>query len=223
MTAADRSAISVTNALVAAASAVAGASGHPDEAVAVATLSAALQPILLVQVSWAVDVLGRFIRRRTFTPHDFEEELSASSAKQELLIRALEASRTAAAEEKRRAIAATLTAGFESDLAAARENDVLRVVADLDLAHVLALRVINNPRTLPSKSAFLGEVFFEAQDLGQVDSHLLGLEDRLMAVLVSHGLATNETLSAYDNAMGIYRISAFGQLVLSRFTSDEGV
>jgi hypothetical protein len=46
MTEADRSSTSVTNALVAAASAAAGISGHPDEAVAVATLSAALQPIL---------------------------------------------------------------------------------------------------------------------------------------------------------------------------------
>src|ERR1035437_7679252 len=111
--------------------------------------------------------------------------------------------------------------GFESDLAAARENDVLRVIADLDLAHVLALGVLSRPRPLPHLSALLGNVYFEAQDLGQIDERLIGLEDRLMAVLVSQGLATNETLPTFNNSMSSFRITAFGQLVLDRFTDEN--
>lgn len=220
LTRAERSTISVTGALVAAASAVAGISGRPDEAVAVATLSAAFQPLLQVQISWFVDVLRRFVRPESFAANDFEIEISESPTKQELLIRALDVSRTAATEEKREAIAASLTAGFESDLAAARENDVLRVIADLDLAHVLALRVLNSPRHLLNEAAVLNPVYYQAVDLGKIDGRLAGLEDRLIAVLVSHGLVVNETVSAYNSSMTTFRITAFGQMVLERYASD---
>ena len=212
---------SVSNSLVATITAVAAIGGHPEEAVAVAALSAALQPLFEEQLRWVLDVLRRFRRRRQISPQTLREELVASSVKQELLIRALDASRSASTEEKRRAIATSMVEGFESDLAAARENDVLRVIADLDLAHVLALGVLSRPRPLPNLSALLGDVYFETQDLGQIDERLIGLEDRLMAVLVSQGLATNETLSTFNNSMSSFRITAFGQLVLDRFTDEN--
>jgi len=214
-------AASVSNSLVATITAVAAIGGHPEEAVAIAALSAALQPLFEEQLRWVLDVLRRFGRRRQISPQTLKEELVASSVKQELLIRALDASRSASTEEKRRAIATSIVEGFESDLAAARENDVLRVIADLDLAHVLALGVLSRPRPLPNLSALLGDVYFEAQDLGRIDGRLIGLEDRLMAVLVSQGLATNETLSTFNNSMGSFRITAFGQLVLDRFTNEN--
>ncbi|MGC1239911.1 MAG: hypothetical protein WA860_14100 [Acidimicrobiales bacterium] len=210
--------ISVTGALVAAASAVAGISGRADEAVVVTTLTAAFQPMLQVQISWLADVLRRFVRHESFSANDFEAEVSESSAKQELLIRAIDLSRTAATEEKRAAIAASMTAGFESDLAAARENDVLRVIADLDLAHVLALRVLNSPRNLPNEAAVLNPIYYQAVDLGHIDGRLVGLEDRLIAVLVSHGLVLNETMTAYDSSMTTFRITTFGQMVLERYS-----
>jgi hypothetical protein len=165
--------------------------------------------------------MRRFLRHRPFTSELFEEELLASPAKQELLIRALDVSRTAAVEDKRRAIAASIAAGFESDLAAAKENDVLRVIADIDLAHILALAVLNSPRPLQIKAAFLNPIHFEVRDLGLIDDRLIGLEDRLMAVLVSHGLVADETVPTYNTSMSAYRITAFGQKVLERFTSDE--
>src|ERR1035437_1947211 len=157
---------SVSNSLVATITAVAAIGGHPEEAVAVAALSAALQPLFEEQLRWVLDVLRRFRRRRQISPQTLREELVASSVKQEVLIRALDASRSASTEEKRRAIATSMVEGFESDLAAARENDVLRVIADLDLAHVLALGVLSRPRHLPNLSALLGDVYFETQDLG---------------------------------------------------------
>lgn len=217
----NHSTLNVTGALVAAVSAVAGISGRPDEAVAVATLSAAFQPMLQVQISWFLDVLRRFVRREPFAANEFETDLFESPAKQELLIRALDVSRFAATEEKRQAIAASIAAGFESDLAAARENDALRVIADLDLAHVLALKVLNGPRDLLNEAAFLNPTHYQAVDLGNIDGRLAGLEDRLIAVLVSHGLVANETVTAYNSAISTFRITAFGRMVLDRYATDE--
>ena len=110
----------------------------------------------------------------------------------------------------------------QSDLDAARENDVLRVIADLDVAHVLALSVLSKPRPLAHLSALLGDTNFEVQDLGRIDERLIGLEVRLMAVLVSQGLATNESIAAFDNSMSSFRITTFGRLVLERFTDESG-
>ncbi|MHB1209870.1 MAG: hypothetical protein ACYC1I_09225 [Acidimicrobiales bacterium] len=47
---------SVSNSLVATITAVASISGHPEEAVAVAALSAALQPLSEEQLRWILDV-----------------------------------------------------------------------------------------------------------------------------------------------------------------------
>lgn len=151
-----------------------------------------------------------------------KEELAASPAKQELLIRTLDVSRSASTEEKRRAIATSIAEGFESDIAAARENDVLRVISDLDLAHVLALVVLSRPRPPSDMSALLGEVHFVVHDLGQIDARLLGLEDRLMAVLVGQGLATNEMIPTYNRSLSSFRITPFGRLVLDRFSDENG-
>ena len=98
---------------------------------------------------------------------------------------------------------------------------MLRVIANLDLAHVLALGVLSKPRPLPNNAAFLGAMNYEAQGLGLIDDRLIGLEDRLMAVLVSQGLVANETASTYDNTMNSFRITSFGQMVLERFAPDE--
>ncbi len=166
-------------------------------------------------------MVRRFGRRRRITPAALEAELTASPAKQELLIRALDASRTASAEEKRRAIAASMAAGLESDLDAARENDILRVIADLDLAHALALRILSQPRTLTTNAAFLGHTSFEMRDLGEIDRQLSGLEERVMAVLVGHGLVADETSATYNSAMDSYRITNYGRTVLARFSDPE--
>jgi hypothetical protein len=208
---------SVSGSLVATITAVAGISGHAGEAVAVAAVSSALQPLFEEQLHWVVDVIRRFGRRRRITATSLEAELTASPAKQELLIRALDVARTASAVEKRQAIATSIAEGFESDLAATRENDVLRVIADLDLAHVLALHVMSRPRPLLEKAAFLGPANFETEDLGRIDERLIGLEDRLVAVLVSQGLVSNETLSTYDKAMNSWRITTYGRIVSSRY------
>ncbi len=162
----DRVATGAAASLVASVTALAGIAGRPDEAIAVAAISSALQPLFEEQLHWVLDVVRRFGRRRRITPAALEAELTASPAKQELLIRALDASRTASAEEKRRAIAASIAAGLESDLDAARENDILRVIADIDLAHALALRILSQPRTLMTNAAFLGHTSFEMRDLG---------------------------------------------------------
>jgi hypothetical protein len=212
---------SVSNSLVATLTAVASISGHPDEAVAVAALSAALQPLFEEQLNWILDVLRRFGRRRNIPAQVLRRELATSPAKQELLIRALDTARSASTEEKRRAIATSIVEGFESDFDAARENDVLRVIADLDLAHVLALAVLSRPRPLQNLSTLLGDMYFEVQDLGRIDERLIGLEERLMSVLVSQGLATNESVATFNSVSNNYRITAFGRLVLKRFTVDD--
>jgi len=217
----DRIATGAAASLVASVTALAGIAGHPDEAIAVAAISSALQPLFEEQLRWVLDVIRRFGRRRRITPAALKAELTASPAKQELLIRALDASRTASAEEKRRAIAASMAAGLESDLDAARENDVLRVIADLDLAHVLALRILSQPRTLMTNAAFLGHTSFEMRDLGEIDSRLSGLEERVMAVLIGHGLVADETSTPYNSAMDSHRITNYGRTVLARFTDRE--
>lgn len=217
----DRIATGAAASLVASVTALAGIAGHPDEAIAVAAISSALQPLFEEQLRWVLDVVRRFGRRRRITPAALEAELTASPAKQELLIRALDASRTASAEEKRRAIAASMAAGLESDLDAARENDILRVIADIDLAHALALRILSQPRTLMTNAAFLGHTSFEMRDLGEIDSRLSGLEERVMAVLVGHGLVADETSTTYNSAMDSYRITNYGRTVLARFTDPE--
>lgn len=217
----DRSAASVTNALVAAATAAAATGGRPEDAITAAALIGAFQPVLQIQMSWALDVLRRFLRRRPMAAAQLEEELSSSVIKQALLIRALDLSRTAAAEEKRRAIAKSIAAGFASDSAAAIENDTLRVVADLDLAHVLALSILSNPSPISIRAAFLNPIHFEAHDLGVIDDRLVGLEDRVLAVLVSHGLVAIDSVPTYNSAMSAYRTTAFGVAVLERFTSVD--
>ena len=170
---------------------------------------------------WVLDVVRRLRRRRRITRAALEAELTASPAKQELLIRALDAARTASAEEKRRAIAASITAGMESDVDAARENDVLRLIAELDLAHVLALQIMSQPRTLMTNAAFLGQTNFEMMDLGEIDGRLSGLEERVMAVLVSRGLVAEDRSMTFKSAMDSYRITNYGRMILARFTDPE--
>lgn len=217
----DRVATGASASVVAAVTALAGVAGHPNEAIAVAAISSALQPLFEEQLHWVLDVVRRLGRRRRITPATLEAELTGSPAKQELLIRALDASRTASAEEKRRAIAASIAAGLESDLDAARENDVLRLIADLDLVHVLALQIMSQPRPLLTNAAFLGQTSFEMSDLGEIDGRLRGLEERVMAVLVSHGLVADETSATFNSAMDSYRITNYGRLILARFTDPE--
>ena len=217
----DRVATGASASLVASVTALAGVAGHPNEAIAVAAISSALQPLFEEQLHWVLDVIRRFGRRRRITPAALEAELTGSAAKQELLIRALDASRTASSEEKRRAIAASIAAGLESDLDAERENDVLRLIADLDLAHVLALQIMSQPRSLQTNAAFLGQTSFEMSDLGEIDGRLCGLEERVMAVLASHGLVADETSATFNSAMDSYRITNYGRMVLARFTDPE--
>ena len=62
---------------------------------------------------------------------------------------------------------------------------------------------------------------FEMRDLGEIDSQLSGLEERVMAVLIGHGLVADETSTTYNSAMDSYRITNYGRTVLARFTDPE--
>jgi hypothetical protein len=213
---------SISGSVVAGFMTLAGVSGHPGEAIGAAVLLGGYQPYLAEQLPWLADVARRVRRRFLGSDQSLQEELMSSPAKQELLIRALDVARLASTEEKRRAIAASLVEGFESDLNAARENDVLRAIADLDLAHVLALEILSKPRVLQHRSAYLGDKYL-VEDLAQIEPGLFGLGERVTAVLVSQGLASNETssLSALDIPMDSYRITDFGRLILERFNDVE--
>jgi len=198
--------------------ALAGASGHAPEAILVAAGAAALQPAFGRVCGWIGDVFSRGAANSGRSVEELIAVLDSSPEKQELYVRSIETARSASLETKRAAIASALAEGTASDAAAVRATDFLRIVADLDLAHVQALRIPSEPRSLPMRSAFLGANNFDPTDLGEVDPALRSSEERLLAVLRSHGLAEHATqVETFGPTTTAWHITTFGREVLARY------
>jgi hypothetical protein len=207
-------------ALVAAATSAVGITG-PLEAIIGAAAFAVLQPVLATGFEWMGNVLNRGAKKSGRTVEQLVRELNTSPAKQELLIRALDAARRASLAGKREAMAEALAKGLMSDSAAAGETEFLRVIGDLDLAHLQALAVLEEPRPLDRNSVYLGQITFQPGDLGDKVPALRGREGRILAVLGSHGLAEQDTVGAFDHIYTPWQITSFGREVLARLTDIQ--
>lgn len=201
------------------AAAAAAASGHAPEAILGAAAAAALEPVLRRGLAWIAQVVKRGSDRAGMSPQELLASLESSAAQTELLIKALELARSASLASKREAIASALAAGTASEEAAVSETEFLRIVADLDVAHVEALRLLSEPRPsdLP-RSALLGQLNFDPEDLGVLSPTLRGREGRLLAVLVAHGLAERDSSATWDSVGSpSWHITPFGREMLDRF------
>jgi hypothetical protein len=205
------------------ASSVALASGGTPEAALMAAAAAALQPVLARGILWMQDSFHRGAKKSGLSIEDLIKALDDSPEKQELLIKALEVARSASLASKRNAIAGALARAVNADASVTNEIEFLRVVGDLDLAHVRALSVLSQPRTLKQFSPFLGSDLYQTADLSEIDPSLKGLEGRLFAVLQSHGLVElNEVMDISEHPLPGWGITAYGLEVLGRFEdSDE--
>jgi hypothetical protein len=209
--------------MTATAAAVAGLGGHPLEAVLGAAGAAALQPTVEATWGWIGDVFCRGAKRLGGSVQNLVDDLNSSPAKQELLIKALEMARSASLEEKRVAIATSLATGAmaESDVGVAEEAQFLRVLADVDLAHIEVLRILSRPRTRPWMSAILGSSNFLDEDLVELLPFPGDLAPQLLAVLASNGLVVEEqtdTLSGRE--LRSWRITTAGLRLLDRLETD---
>jgi hypothetical protein len=207
--------------VVAMGAAVAGVGGHPLESILGAGAFAAVEPFLASGFTWIGDVLKRGAARSRRRVEDLLTDLDASPEQRELLIKALELARSTSLEAKRSAIAEALARGVTSAEVAVGETDFLRLLADLDAAHVEALQILGTPSDLPRPSRLLGTVFYEPADLGEINPILRGHEQRLLAVLESHGLAEHSPAEGLRPIPSAWSITSYGLEVLARFQEDE--
>jgi hypothetical protein len=187
----------------------------------------ALQPFLERGFGWIADVLQRGATRSGRPIDDFISGLDSSPEQQELLIRAMEVARSTSLEAKRQALAEALAAGIKSPGAAVGETQFVRVLENLDIAHVVVLRIIGQPRELdemPRPAGTLSSLYYEAHDVAQLLPNSYGPVDRLLALLASQGLAEQrrdlEGLRPIDE---VWHITLYGIEVLGRLTSKDVV
>jgi hypothetical protein len=208
--------------VVAMTTAAVGYAGHPLEAVIGAGALAMLEPLVARGFEWVGAVLNKGARKSGRTVEGLIADLEGSPEKQELLIKALDLARTASLSGKRDALAEALARGIASDGDAANETEFLRVLADLDVSHVRALQILGTPRTLPRRSVFLNPMYYETDDLDELEPALTGRVDRVLAVLLSHGLAERaEPLDLKDSIIPAWTITAYGREVLERLSPSN--
>ncbi len=161
--------------------AAASVAGHPLESMLGAGAFAALQPFLASGFTWIGDVVTRGASRSGRRIENLLTDLDASPEQRELLIKALELARSTSLDTKRFAIAEALARGVTSAEAAVGETDFLRLLADLDAAHVEALQILGTANDLQRPALLLGGAYYEPDDLGKISPVLRGHEQRLLA------------------------------------------
>jgi hypothetical protein len=198
-----------------------GLAGHPLESILGAGAFAALEPFLARGFTWISDVLKTGASRSGRRIEDLLTDLDASPEQRELLIKALDLARSTSLDAKRFAIAEALARGVTSAEAAIGETDFLRLLTDLDAAHVEALRILGAPSDLPRPSLLIGATYFEPGDLGKINPALRGHEPRLLAVLESHGLAEQSQEEGLRPISHAWRVTPYGLDVLGRFQDEN--
>jgi hypothetical protein len=161
--------------------AAASVAGHPLESMLGAGAFAARQPFLASGFTWIGDVVTRGASRSGRRIENLLTDLDASPEQRELLIKALELARSTSLDTKRFAIAEALARGVTSAEAAVGETDFLRLLADLDAAHVEALQILGTANDLQRPALLLGGAYYEPDDLGKISPVLRGHEQRLLA------------------------------------------
>ncbi len=226
MTGDDERTQSTTTAVVAAVGiAAAGSTGHLLESLLGAAGFTALEPVLSRSWHWVADVLKRGASRSGQPVQDLITGLDGSPEQQELLIKALELARSTSLAAKRRAIAQALANGSASVEAAIGETEFLRLVADLDVAHIEALQVLGRARDvheMPRPAGTIGPWYYEADDIGKINPRLHGQEQRLLAVLAGHGLVAQHDEESFHVIRGCWSITVAGVELLPRFETVEG-
>lgn len=170
-------------------------------------------------------VLERASESARMAPEALVRAFTGSPEGEELLIRAMDTARRASLKEKLRAIAESLARGITSVEAAVDETQLLRLLDDLDTAHVALLRVLGVARDreeMPRPGVLVGPLHYQASELDQLlstlEPELLIHRERLLAVLSSHGLVREQTGPGInDKPISTLCITEYGQEVLRRF------
>lgn len=203
------------------------------------TAAAGGAPVVLVAMDYIAAAIGR--RRREHaaetltdaadeagaqTPQEFTEFVMAAlrdDEHQELLSRALTAAMDTAMRDKRRALGRSLASALdETGTAVDDELVFIRVLADLDAAHVRLLRLMS---TVPSHITAQGIAARQwyPWSISQADPGLAGTVWPLLQVLDQHGLITGG--SEHWVPGGVmepeYEITPYGEWFLDRLAAPD--
>ena len=203
--------------------AAAATPGHPAESALVAGVLTALQPLLERGLNRMFDVLRLGAQKGNRTPEELVEVLGASPEQEELLFRALDAARVAASERKRNALADSLLRGALSSEAALGETQFVRLLEDLDEAHIAVLKVLSRPNQLLIQGQRVEQPGYVIADLDSVLPQLRGHHERVLAVLVGNGLVRVQSrVDLFQQAFPMWLITDYGLAVLGRLEEGEG-
>ncbi len=217
---------STASAIVVAASVAAtGGSGHPLESLLGAAAFTALQPVLNRGFEWVADVLKLGAARSGRQVEDLIGVLNSSPEQQELLIKAIELARSTSLKAKRKALAEALANGAVSVDSSIGETQVVRVLENLDAAHIRVLSAIGQGRDqseMPRPGATISPFHYEPHDVAQLIANSYGSVDRLLAQLAAQGLADQRRdMEGLRPIQELWCITLYGIEMLKRLAHED--
>lgn len=218
----------VRNAVVATLTAGAGLVG-PDVGAAATALAPFFEVALarfakathLRRVNNASGTLQHAIDAQAASAEVFLEKAMGDDRRAELLTRALVIAQDTALRAKRRALGRALAAGVTAGSDAEIDAELLfiRAVADIDMPHILVLRLLDTERPLPGEMS--GNVFHAGWSPAKIATRISGNLTPVLATLELHGLITSgQSSTPWQSAQSAYQITGAGEQLLSRLAED---